>query len=282
VKLAKWCGAIRPELFLFFPILFLVFPEFFPNLMKLTAEQARRLLQEVAHKSGHLLEYANRDNIADAIGKDVPGDYIYKLYRRVVNAQDEDLIGVHQHHVNAMLQHLGFKSISEWLNTIQEDPVLSALKGNYYCYVRRNSEDTVVLRSPVRISKNGGQYFFELRGPSWTYKGVMTSSDGSVFVLMRSESGKQIHHVYRIGKARRPKVLQGIFSGVSTTFEPIGGRVVLAAVDEPFEKLKNKELRPVDLKKDKGLGARLARYFEKYEKNNLRINPPMGFNDGDL
>jgi len=251
--------------------------------MKVAVQQIRRLLLAVSEKSGYPLEFGNFEGIADAIGGGMSGDYLYEnLYLRSRDAADDTSIGLQPNRLNIIARYLGHESIHHYLQSIREDPVLSGLVGNYYCYVRRNSEDTVVLQSPVKISRKGGQYIFELRGPRWTYKGEMASSDGSVFVLMRSDSGKQIHHVYRIGKAQRPKVLQGIFSGVSTTFEPIGGRVVLTAVDEPFDKLKNQELRPADLKKDKVLGVRLARYFAKYEKNNLKINSPMGFNEGDL
>ncbi|MDV3307422.1 MAG: hypothetical protein LOY03_01215 [Cyclobacteriaceae bacterium] len=253
--------------------------------MELTIQQVDRLLREVSQKSGYKLEYASFEYIAEAIGQGMTKKYLYEnLYLRVRDAKVKSAkIRLQENRLNVIAAYLGYNNIRDFREGKRgEDPVLSGLLGNYYCYVRRNSKDTVVFRSPVRISKSRGEYVFELRGPRWTYRGVVMSSDGSVFVLMRSESGKQIHHVYRIGKAQHPKVLQGIFSGVSTTFEPIGGRVVLAAVDQPFEKLENKELTPDDLKKDKTLGARLARYFGKYEENNLRINPPMGFNEGDL
>lgn len=103
-----------------------------------------------------------------------------------------------------------------------------------------------------------------------------------MFILMKSESGKQLHHVYKIGIREKPQVLQGIFSGVSTTFEPIGGRVVLVAAREPFVKLEGKELTPMELKKSGDLGTRLARYFESYDGNNLRINPVVSFGENDL
>src|SRR5690606_32346735 len=99
---------------------------------------------------------------------------------------------------------------------------------------------------------------------------------------MEAESGKRLHHIYRIGVREKPQVLQGIFSGVSTTFEPIGGRVVLLAVSEPFEKLEGKELTPAELEQGGTLGARLARYFESYDGNNLGINPVVSFGEDDL
>ncbi len=251
--------------------------------MKVTVQQIRKLLMAVSEKSRYPLEFASFDDIADAIGNGMNGDYLYEnLYLRTRDADDDEWIGLQPNRLNVIARYLGYDSIHHFLDSTREDPVLSGLVGSYYCYVRRNSEDTVVFRSPVRISKNGGEYVFELRGPTWVYKGMITSSEGCVFVLMRAESGKQIHHVYKIGKRQGPKVLQGIFSGVSTTFDPIGGRVVLTAVDQPFEELENKELTTRDLKKDKRLGARLARYFGKYGENNLRINPPVGFNEGDL
>lgn len=253
--------------------------------MELTVQQVDRLLRNVSHKSGHKLEYATFEYIAEAIGNGMTKKYLYEnLHLRVRDAKSKtSKIRLQENRLNVIAEYLGYNNIRDFLEGKGgDDPVLSGLLGNYYCYVRRNSEDLVVFRSPVRISRNAGEYVFELRGPTWAYKGKATSSDGCVFVLMRSESGKQIHHVYKIGKRQRPKVLQGIFSGVSTTFEPIGGRVVLAAVDQPYEKLENKEMVPNELTKDKKFGVRLARYFGKYEENNLRIKPPMASNEGDL
>lgn len=251
--------------------------------MELTIQQVDKLLKAVSQKSGYPLEHSSLEDMAEAIGKGMSKKYLYELYRKVLHAKDDtSKIRPHDNPLNVLARYAGYKSIHHFLNGTQEDPVLSGLVGNYYCYVRRNSEDTVVFRSPVRIGKSGGKYVFELRGPTWIYKGEMTTSEGCVFVLMRSESGKQIHHVYRIGIRQRPRVLQGIFSGVSTTFEPIGGRVVLTAAKEPFERMEGREITPEELKKDKALGTRLARYFGKYEDNNLKIKPVTSFKEDDL
>ena len=272
-----------PEVFLFFLKLFLVFPELSRRQMKLTVQQISTLLTTVSQKTGYPLEYSSFDGIADAIGNRVTKKYLYeKLYLKARDAKDGELIGLQENRLNIIARYLDYESIHHFLEGFREDPVLTGLLGNYYCYVRRSSKYTAVFRSPVRIRRDGDLYTFELQGPRWLYAGRVTLSKGCIFILMQSESGKQLHHTYKIGIREKPQVLQGIFSGVSTAFEPIGGRVVLVAVSEPFEKLEGKEMTPIEMKKTGALGARLARYFESYEDNNLRIRPVVSFSEDDL
>lgn len=272
-----------PEVFRFFLTLFLVFPETYPQRMKLTVQQINRLLAAVSQKSGYPLEYSSFDGIADAIGGDMTKKYLYEnLYLKARDGDDDTMVGVQDNRMNIIARYLGYHSIHQYLHGFREHPVLTGLLGNYYCYVRRNSRNTAVFRSPVRISRDGEEYIFELQGPRWLYKGKVKLSEGCIFILVEAESGKRLHHVYRIGVREKPKVLQGIFSGVSTTFEPIGGRVVLVAVSEAFEELEGKELTPGELEQGGTLNTRLARYFHSYEENNLRINPVVSFSEDDL
>lgn len=272
-----------PEVFRFFLTLFLVFPETYPQRMKLTVQQINRLLEAVSQKSGYPLEYSSFDDIADAIGMGMTKKYLYEnLYLKARDGDKNIMVGVQDNRMNIIARYLGYQSIHQYLHGFREHPVLTGLLGNYYCYVRRNSRNTAVFRSPVRISRDGEEYIFELQGPRWLYKGEVKLSEGCIFILMEAESGKQLHHVYRIGVREKPQVLQGIFSGVSTTFEPIGGRVVLVAVSDHFEKLEGKELTPAELEQGGTLGVRLVRYFDSYDGNNLRINPVMSFGEDDL
>ncbi len=251
--------------------------------MKLTIPQINRLLAAVSQKSGYPLEYSSFDDIADAIGKGMTKKYLYEnLYLKARKGNSDTMVGMQDNRMNVIARYLGYQNIHQYLQGFREHPVLTGLLGNYYCYVRRNSRNTAVFRSPVRIGREGDEYIFELQGPRWLYKGKVNLSEGCIFILMEAESGKRLHHVYRIGIREKPQVLQGIFSGVSTTFEPIGGRVVLVAVSEPFDKLEGKELMPAELEESGTLGARLARYFESYDNNNLRANPVVSFGEDDL
>jgi len=104
-----------------------------------------------------------------------------------------------------------------------------------------------------------------------------------LFILMKSSSGKEFHHVYRIGKREEPALLRGMFTGVSTSFDVIGGRTVLIRQKENFSKLRIAQLDMSDLRKSESLeDRRLAEYFEVFEKNNLRIAGTPYFSLDDL
>ena len=250
--------------------------------MKITLQEIGRLLEDVSEKTGYPLEFSNFDSMAEEI-KGVSGKYLYeKLYRRTERGKEEEVVTMHDNKLNCIAKFLGYKSIHQFLERGKVDPVLRALERSYYCYVRRNSEETVVFRSPARIYSDGSDYFFELRGPKWIYRGSVTLVKGCLFVVMKSDSGKALYHVYKIGVREKPHVLQGIFSGVSTSFEPIGGRVVLVAMDQEYEKMEGKELAVEELKKGPKTETRLAGYFDSYQENNLKIKPVVAFTEDDL
>lgn len=173
----------------------------------------------------------------------------------------------------------------EWCDRADRplDNELVSCIGNYYCYVRRNAEEGTLMRSPVQIFERDNSVYFKLRGPRWTYEGAAHLKNGCLFILMQANGGKEIHHVYKLGKRERPQVLQGVFSGVSTVFEPIAGRTVLIRTEEDFTRLKNLELDIAGMKRSKDKEQRrLAEYFQSYETNNLKINPVTTFTLDDL
>ena len=77
--------------------------------------------------------------------------------------------------------------------------------------------------------------------------------------------------------------MRGMFTGVSTSFDVIGGRTVLIRQKENFSKLRIAQLDMSDLRKSESLeDRRLAEYFEVFEKNNLRIAGTPYFSLDDL
>lgn len=183
---------------------------------------------------------------------------------------------------------VGFRGgLSQLFKTIQfrlPEEGKGGLVGSYYCYVRSNLEKKgVIFRSPVRIFEKGQDIFFELKGPSNTFKGTVTLRTGCLFILMASEYGKAFHHVYKIGNGLEPKVLQGVFSGVSTAFDPIGGRTVLIRQEQNYNDLSNQRSDISALKKSARPGDKhLALYFKEYTNNNVAPNKSTGFSLDDL
>ena len=101
----------------------------------------------------------------------------------------------------------------------------------------------------------------------------MTSADGT----------KSFYHVYRIGKMPSPAVLQGIFCGVSTDLNPIGGRAVLIRKKETFESLTKKKTNLQALLKSKhSIERRIAKYFKNRHENTITIKKPYTFGPDDL
>jgi hypothetical protein len=176
-----------------------------------------------------------------------------------------------------------YRSFVEILEA-EQDPVLQSMAGEYYCYVRMNLTAGKVLRSPVKISTAKGQLSYLLKGGRLNYSGDLKKVEGCLFVLMRSGDGtKSFYHIYRIGTMPKPKVLQGIFSGVSTDFNPIGGRALLFRTRESFESLRAKKIDLQTLKKSKRPEERrIAEYFANKQENNITIKRPYTFSAEDL
>lgn len=218
----------------------------------------------------------------------VSENYIYKNIFRAANQARRSKAGtvtLQDANLDMIAKHLGFSSFASFIKDVDKpmDSVLAGMEGNYYCYVRRNSKETVVMRSPVCIIRKSTDMLWELAGPLQQYRGVVRLHNGCLFVLMESANGKVIHHIYKIGARQKPAVLQGVFSGVSTVFDPIGGRVVLVRVEEPWEELTTKELTPADLSKSTFPWEQsLVQYFGTYHNNNLLTNKSTTFTHADL
>jgi hypothetical protein len=142
-----------------------------------------------------------------------------------------------------------------------------------------NANETVLLQSPVRIFYRNGKYVFEQHGKDNTFEGEIRSDNGCLFILMDSKGGKSFYHIYKIGPVKSPKVMQGIFSGVSASFDPIGGRVVLVRVNEEFSKLKSAKIESPA--KDRDLKI-IFSYFKEYSMNNLALGRSAAFSLEDL
>lgn len=256
--------------------------------MEVFLDDLERLLMALSKKTGQPLDWHGFREMAEVVGGSISQRYLYEtLFRRLQKDRAKGVVNanLHVYKLDVVAKYLGFENFKEFvrLGNVVMDPVLASSAGTYRCYLRRNTEQGVVLCSPVLMRMSGAVMEWLLRGPDQTYRGVVELRSQCLFVLMRAENGKEFHHVYRIGKRLKPAVMQGIFSGVSTGFEPIGGRVVLVRVDGEFEDVRNEAL-DIEVMKRSGKVeyARVARYLEAYEQNNLRIGPTMTFTLDDL
>jgi hypothetical protein len=253
--------------------------------MKIKVSQLDRLLFLLSEKTGEPLDRSGLRNIASSIAG-ISEDYLYKkIFYAIRPEKKENDISLRDAQLNSVVRFLGFKNIKAFVSVGESsnDEQLRSIRGKYKVFVRQNSSQGLVFQSPGEICDAGGKYTMRLTGPSWMYEGDIKIKHGCLFVLLSTPDNKSFYHIYKIGTSKNPRVIQGIFSGVSTAFDPIGGRVVLLKVNDAGEEVRNialsiRELRQSPVPEDK----KLAAYFKDYSKNNLGINKVISFGPEDL
>jgi len=258
--------------------------------MKIKVKYLRRLLEELVKKHNVIYERGGLEQICSTIKEKhkiaINPEYLYKKIEQPIRKlKPTDSLGLRDSIVNELLKNIGYDTINAFIQVV-DSPVsrqLKSLVGSYYSYVRQNSNEGVLLRSPVRIYEKDKKIFMSLKGERLDYSGEFRMQKGVLFVLLQNEEGKCFHHIYRMGDIERPKVLQGIFSGVTSGFDPIGGRVVLELRSEEYSALKIAALEISTLKSHvQKNDQRLAKYFMKYSDNNLKIGKTSTFGFSDL
>lgn len=253
------------------------------------------MMEGIAEKALVSLTYGNFGKISDYINEErdsnevyITEDYLYKnVYRQIIRCEKvgEDTLALNRSFVNRIMNRLGFKSIEEFKKLIDNpiDPILSGCLGNWYSYVRRNTEKLELLRSPVSIYISGNEVCIKLVGPINQFNGKIKISGGCLFCHMYAKAGKELHHVYKIGIRQTPELLQGVFSGASSGGEPIGGRVILIREDQEFDQMSARKLQiELEDKITDPITEKLASYFKTLSKNNLRIERAETFDLDDL
>jgi hypothetical protein len=255
--------------------------------MEVSVSHIDHLLDSLSDKTKQPLDNRGFLEISEHIDG-ISKKYLYEnLYREKEKAKKkgQSRINLQPSKLDILSKFLGYKNYRTFVEQLDKpiDKILMELVGVYYSYVRRSDGEGVLFRSPIEIAEKDGKIWFKLKGPKWNYTGIVELENGCLFILLRAEGGKMIHHVYKIGTREKPTVLQGIFSGVSTAFDPIGGRAILIRSEVEFSQLKNAELRITDLKKSKVIYERkLAEFFSDSENNNLTINRVVTFGIDDL
>lgn len=255
--------------------------------MKIQVKYLRHLVNELVTK--HRETHENR--AYEAIGDEIVGIGPAYLYKKIVNPisnlRGNDWVGLRDAKLTALVKHLGYQNVKAFIYAVDK-PIseqLQSCEGVYYSYLRKNTTEDLLLRSPVKICRSDHRMIMELRGQRLNYIGELKLQNGYLHVLLVNEkTGKQFYHGYKIGSMEKPQVLQGIFSGVTSGFDPIGGRVVLVKVEVgKFEVLKIGQIEIDILKHSQQKDEQaLGEYFEKRSENNLNIGNTTSFGFGDL
>lgn len=251
--------------------------------MELSNHETLRLLELLAEKVEESLDGYAFQRVETLLKGAVSERFLGDKYRDVKKAIDP--ISFQPNKIEPLLNFLGFDRVSTFRRFL-EQPIPELLKdcyGTWISVVRQNSFAGFLYQSPVKIFQNQDAVRFQLRGPSYLYEGDVTYRNGCLTVLFSGNSGKQFHHIYKIGSRRKPQFLQGIYSGISTGDDPIGGRCILYRSNEAFEEIENEQLRISELMDSKKeLQTSIGHYFESFERNNLRLNPVIAFGVEDL
>lgn len=255
--------------------------------MRYKAADIKKLLEEVALKSGMTLEYASFKEIyskmEEALG-DLPfkEDYLYKRVMPEIKKQKK-IISLNANYVEHLVKYLQFNNYDAFLKAKPFHPVLENCVGNWYSYVRCNSGQDYVLISPVRIFQEGREINILLKGKVRTFAGKLKFEGSCLYCLLESNEDKNLHLVFNIGFAKIPNVLQGVFSGMSTAGNPIAGREVLIRQEEKFGALQNSR-RPIAelVKSNKEIEKLIGLYFSSAERNILKAGMASTYELDDL
>lgn len=249
---------------------------------KVEIKQVEALLKALSDRTKQSLDYHGFGVMSDKINGSITQKYLYEsLFKGAERARKKDAthVNLSLNKLDEVTQYLNFEGFDHFARSLENhaDPMLLACVGAYYSFVRRSSAKGVVLQSPVKIYEEDQKVWLELKGPAQLYKGELSLLHGCLFCLMASAEGKVFHHVYRIGIRKRPQVLTGVFSGISTASHPLGGRAVLIR-QAAYDKLENKAVEIAQLQASPEISQRrLGQFFETFEENNLQVNIPITF-----
>ena len=255
-------------------------------------DTARQLLDDLSERSTEPLDHAGfgymSELINETIGQQlISQKYLYEnLFKKVekLGSRADASLRLSLNKLDAIARYLGFRNFSELEHHYEQpvSPIVKSCLGTWLCYVRRNTSRPVILMSPVQISMEGQKVAYRLKGPTRHYNGSLQHHAGCLFCHFESPDGKRFQHVYKVGSCMSPEVLQGVFSGVSSAFDPIGGRVVLVRTQASFDTLVNRQYALNTTSPDPDLDENIHNYFRDYCDNNLMIKPAITFTEDDL
>lgn len=253
-------------------------------------DTVKKMLDDLSKQTTEPLDHAGFGYMSEIInekaGKDlISQKYLYEsLFKKVEKLQDTEGASLRLSlcKLDGIARYLGYGNFGEMEQQYEQPihPILQSCSGNWLCYVRRSTSKAVVLASPVQIKVEGQRADFYLQGPTRQYRGTIHHKQGCLFANFGSEDGKYFQHVYKVGSCKAAEVIQGVFVGVSSAFDPIAGRVILARCPQEMNQVKNESFVLADA--NDRLPQAVREYFNDYCNNNLKINAPITFDYDDL
>lgn len=222
--------------------------------------------------------------------KDLPFREDY-LFKQVLNAarnkveKGQTTINLNETNIEFLIGILEYNNLEDFEQRYGKPKhhSLGACAGAWYSYVRCNSGNPDVLRSPVYISENGKEVSIELHGPVRKFTGVLSWEAGCIYSILESSGGKKLQLVMRASEINKPDMLQGVFAGVSAAAEPIAGRELLVRQDVPFDGLTNAKIPIHEQLESQDIDMRrIGNYFSDAASTILKAGPSVNFKIADL
>lgn len=267
--------------------------------MNYSSEDIKKLLDLIEKKTGYGATYsdsplakAELDKLYYALNPErkeigFADLYLYRYLYKPIYLHDKKTVSVHSSVINEIAKALGYENYKHFLrvSNLSDNRVLKAAMGIWYSYVRCNSGQEYILRSPVRIFEERKEVRMELKGPVRYFKGQVHVTAECFHCHLRSSMNKNIYLVFKAGFAERPEVLQGVFSGLSTAGDPIGGREILIRQppETEFADLTNARVPIGELTQSKDREEQLiGKYFFNKDTNILKGGRASTFGFDDL
>ena len=269
--------------------------------MKFQKEKLKKLLILAVEKTGKSLTHYDILEMNAEInaqieegtlnGSRIGARYIYNSIFMLLD-KEGDIISLNKSYVDIIARYAGFKDYDDFRRSLHpeknvtEHELLKRCGGVWKSYARTNSGRRQLLVAPLHIFQEGAKMKIQMRGNRNTlYESELTSMGACLRCTLggKEKDTKQIYMVMRLGIEEKPKVLMGIFAGMSTGGEPIGGREVWVREEDgvTFDSLNHQRIN-MDNEEAKDLHPNILHYFDSKEKNCWKATSPSTFDIEDL
>lgn len=259
--------------------------------MKVPARFVKKMIEKAAAQAKLSLELKGFEKLSELINEEVGRieinprylyENMYSQSRKALEA-GEEMIGLRMAFLDEVANFLAYENFNAFVQFALHppDPALLTCVGSWSSYARANSGKADILLAPVKIFQEEGAFYIEMKGFKRNFWGRLVKRGGCLFATLVSEQNKEIHFVFKIGVAIEPALLQGVFSGVSTSGDPIAGReVLMREAGSSFEAAKARVIKMNTPQEE--IDPRIIQYFSKYEGNCIRSGRSSSFELDDL
>lgn len=273
--------------------------------MKCRVKTLELLLTKAAQKTNKALNHADLAEMTAEINAEVlegrlkgvtmSEKYIYDtIYRPFNKMEENDYLNLNKKYVDTIARYAGYEnynaietstSTSATSKLKQQDEVIERCGGTWKSYVRTNSGRSELLVAPLHILQENGKTIIKMKGENnVVYDSDLSLKGGCLRCLLdgREKDDRQIYMVMKLGVAKNPKVLLGIFAGMSNGEMPIGGREVWVKQEDDIA-FQNLNHQVLNMEADKEeIDENILHYFKKKNKNCWKGTLPSSFDRRDL